>query len=82
MKNLTIQEVEQTTGCNDIEMFGIKTESELTYEFVLDWNDSNFGKKKGWIKDEGAKWNPTNKVWTLTSKRLPRHLVDLITKIS
>ena len=81
MTTLPIQSVEEITKCEDIEMYGVKTESEFTYEFELNFNDSNFGKKKGWLKDEGAKWDANKKVWVLKSKRLPRHLTNLITRI-
>ena len=82
MKNLTISEVEQITKCNDIEMYGITTETPFTYEFYLDFNDSNFGKKKGWLKDGGAKWNADKKCWVIAStKRLQRTFVDMITRI-
>ena len=81
METLTIKQVEEKTGNEKIDMYGIKTEEKLTYEFVLDFNDSNFGKKKGWIKDEGAKWNPTDKKWVLTTNHIPRHLIDMISKI-
>jgi len=82
MKTLTIKEAEQITGCENIEMFGIKTEKSFKYEFKLDFSDSNFGKKKGWIKDENAKWDSIKKVWSLKTNYIPRHLISLISNIS
>ena len=82
MKNLTIEEVEKITGCENVEMFGINTNVELEYEFILNFNDSNFGKIKGWIKDLGGKWNPDTKRWSLKTNKLPRYLVSIITYIT
>ena len=82
MKNLTVEQVEEMTGNKDIQMYGITTENPFTYEFSLDFNDSNFGKKKGWLKDGGAKWNAEKKCWVIAStKRLQRTFVEMITKM-
>lgn len=74
----TIETISKVTGQEVKNGFGIKTENVITYQFKLDFNDSNFGKKKGWLKSEGAKWDANEKVWVIKTKSLPSHLVELI----